>query len=70
MVIILDLNSTVNVTCWQSTLPFRGSLTVLVPKIVALTPIVPLSVSDLTLEGYCTWMICSNQRRPESQGQR
>jgi hypothetical protein len=60
MVIIVDLNSTVNVTCWQSTLPFRGSLNATVPKIVALTPIVPLSVIDLTREGYCIWMISSH----------
>jgi len=32
MVIILALNRTVNVTCWLSTLPFRGSLNAPVPK--------------------------------------
>ena len=53
--IILEANSTVNVTCCVSTLPFSGSLTATVPKILAWTPIVPISAVDPDTEG----VLCS-----------
>jgi hypothetical protein len=59
VVIIAFLNSTVNVTCCLSTLPFSGSFDAAVPKSVGLRRFCTPSLTSLTRKGDCPFMIVS-----------